>query len=60
MLERYVAAWNDQDGDRLAALYYPNAERASPLGTARGGTAIRAVAERLWRCPMGGSRSPTG
>jgi hypothetical protein len=49
VLERYLAAWNDQDGERLAALYHQDAERASPLGTARGGTAIREYAERLWR-----------
>ncbi len=52
VLGRYVAAWNDQDGDRLAALYYPDAERASPLGTARSGTDIRAAAERIWRAAL--------
>lgn len=54
VLERYVAAWNDQDGERLAALYYPDAERASPLGPARGGAAIRAAAERIWRAAPDG------
>ncbi len=54
VLERYVAAWSDQDGDRLAALYYPDAERASPLGTARGGTDNRAAAERIWRAAPDG------
>lgn len=49
ILQRYLAAWNAQDGERLAALYHPEAERASPLGTARGGAAIREAAARFWR-----------
>jgi hypothetical protein len=49
LLQRYVAAWNDQDGKALAALYDGKAERASPLGPARGRQAIRENAERLWR-----------
>lgn len=49
VLRRYLAAWNDQDGAVLANLYHQDAERASPLGTARGGPAIRQNAERLWR-----------
>ncbi len=48
VLDRYLAAWNAQDGERFAALYHPDAERASPLGTARGRTAIREAAARLW------------
>lgn len=49
VLERYRAAWNAQDGERFAALYHPDAERISPLGTAHGGDAIREAAARLWR-----------
>ncbi len=49
VLQQYQAAWNDQDGERFAALYHPDAERASPLGTARGRAAIREAAARLWR-----------
>ncbi len=49
VLQRYLAAWNDQDGERLAALYHQDAERASPLGTARGAQAIQEYAVRLWR-----------
>jgi hypothetical protein len=47
--QQRLAAWNDQDGQRMAAVYYPDAERVSPLGTVRGGEAIRAYAERFWR-----------
>jgi steroid delta-isomerase-like uncharacterized protein len=49
VLQHYVGAWNDQDGEGLAALYHQDAERASPLGTARGSKAIREAAMRLWR-----------
>jgi len=49
VLQRYLATWNEQDGEGLARLYHPDAERASPLGTACGGEAIREFAMRLWR-----------
>lgn len=48
LLERYLAAWNGQGGEAMAALYDTDAERASPLGNARGSTAIHEYAERLW------------
>lgn len=49
ILERYRATWNAQDGDRFTALYHPDAQRVSPLGTAHGADSIRSAAARLWR-----------
>lgn len=54
VLRRYLTAWNAQDGEGLAALYHEDAERASPLGTARGGQAIREAAARFWRAAPDG------
>jgi ketosteroid isomerase-like protein len=49
LLQRYVEVWNDQDGQGLADLYHPDAERVSPLGTVRGGDGVRGFAAGLWR-----------
>jgi steroid delta-isomerase-like uncharacterized protein len=54
VLQHYLAAWNAQDGEGLTALYHQDAERASPLGTARGGPAIREAAARFWRAAPDG------
>jgi hypothetical protein len=40
--QQRLAAWDDQDGQRMAAVYHPDAQRVSPLGAVRGGEAIRA------------------
>jgi steroid delta-isomerase-like uncharacterized protein len=53
LVERYLAAWNDEDPHQIEALYDEDAERASPMGTVRGNTAIRAYAERFWRFAPG-------
>ena len=47
--ERYLAACNDQDGERLAALYHQEAERASHSGRRGVERPSGEYAERLWR-----------
>jgi predicted ester cyclase len=49
LVERYLAARNNEDPRQIESLYDEDAERVSPMGTVRGCAAIRAYAERFWR-----------